>query len=73
VQQRGLLSSNSEYQHFCKENNWLEGYGLFKVLKERFQQRHWKEWNVSELGLQDVKDQVRHVRSRGQCKKQALL
>lgn len=35
-------SQMEDYQHFVKENDWLQGYALFKTLKIY---REWQPWN----------------------------
>ena len=44
----GRFTENEEYRRFTAENaDWLEDYGLFMALKEKFQNRPWYEWSLS--------------------------
>lgn len=35
---------NPEFTRFIEENSWIEGYALFKVLREEFSFDHWEDW-----------------------------
>ena len=44
----GRFAENEEYLRFVAENDdWLEDYGLFMSLKEKYRGKPWYEWSLS--------------------------
>lgn len=41
------ISERADYKMFISTHPWVHQYALFKALKERFHQTHWKEWPSS--------------------------
>lgn len=39
------IAATTEYAQFVKDNWWLEGYSLYKVLKNAAKGAHWEEWS----------------------------
>ena len=43
--ERSNISQNQDYQRFLEENRWwLDDYGLFMAVKDRFGGKPWTEW-----------------------------
>lgn len=38
------IRDSKKYQDFISRNGWLPTYSLFKVFKNRFGEKHWKDW-----------------------------
>ena len=38
------IKKDNDYLLFLQKQEWLLPYALFKVLKDHFQQKHWKDW-----------------------------
>ncbi len=60
-----LIASTPEYQTFLKENSWLNGYALFKAIKEQRYWQAWLEWPEelrapSEAGFKDLVDRYQN-------------
>ncbi len=41
-----LFEKSPHFQNFCQENSWLNEYALFKVLKEKHDQKSWTLWET---------------------------
>ncbi len=48
------LKKSEAYQKFLRENPWLNSYGRFKALKEKFEGRYWVEWPDQEADPETV-------------------
>ena len=44
-EQQDFIQQNQEYKDWLKANeSWIEGFGLFCYLKEKYEWRHWDNW-----------------------------
>jgi len=45
------IQSDPDFQTFLENNDWVQDYALFKVLKERNHNQSWKKWKEEEKNL----------------------
>ncbi len=42
----GTVFQEKEFENYRKDNNWVESYALFKVLKDAMSKNHWQTWPI---------------------------